>query len=426
MLALSLILASLQVPAFDPSAYLRAHREADAALLSGRMEAAREGYERCLALSPGNPNIAYGLACVAARSGKSELALEQLECAVQWDFGDAGLAAWDLDLVSLRQEPRFAAALEGMRSRAQVLHIEPALRNIYEAEAGVHCADVAVDPEGRFVIVGRSDGTLQFLDTRSGIALRTRPSLGSEVWALDIDSRGERLAALTKDGQLHLSRIDGTGEARCVAAIDSPDEERCEYSYGTLLQFAPGGERVLAAGTGRGASLWTCEGAMIRAWPSVDEIFLGVLLAWSPDGARLAMPQDKTVVFVDASNGEPSGETLLTPARITAVAFQPGGMLLVTGHDDRRLRMWSLETRQLLFEHFFEDIFEADMCVNSVAFSPDGRWVAGGTGETPSQRSQNSNRGQRVTLASALRSRKSITDEIIDGMSAPWSKASTT
>src|SRR5689334_18806811 len=104
LLTLALI---AQGPDHDALDYLREHRNAHAALVSKRadkLDAARAGFEHCLALSPDNPTVEYELACVEARAAQTPKALELLERAVDFGYLDADVAAWDEDLASLRKE----------------------------------------------------------------------------------------------------------------------------------------------------------------------------------------------------------------------------------------------------------------------------------------------------------------------------------
>src|SRR5687767_6996548 len=118
MNALILLVLVGQEPARDPMAYVRAHREADAALVAGRLDEARSGMLQCLLLSPGNATAAYALACTEARAGRTDAALDWLERAAQWGYADAEVAVWDGDLASVREQRRFMAAAEVMRQNA--------------------------------------------------------------------------------------------------------------------------------------------------------------------------------------------------------------------------------------------------------------------------------------------------------------------
>lgn len=69
-------------------------------------------------LIPENPTAQYNLACSQALLGQTQAALETLARAVECGYDDARFLAEDDDLVSLREDPRFQALLERLRSGA--------------------------------------------------------------------------------------------------------------------------------------------------------------------------------------------------------------------------------------------------------------------------------------------------------------------
>ncbi len=70
-------------------------------------ELIREGLERY----PGNASLLYDLACVQALQGRSEDAIENLSAALAAAPKFKKYAATDDDLASIRDDPRFAAAI---------------------------------------------------------------------------------------------------------------------------------------------------------------------------------------------------------------------------------------------------------------------------------------------------------------------------
>src|SRR5690348_754304 len=91
----------VQHPALDPMLYLRAHRDADDALVAGKIPEARAGFASCLEMSPKNATVAYALACTEAKAGDRTKALDWLERTAEWNYSDADVASWDRDLATI-------------------------------------------------------------------------------------------------------------------------------------------------------------------------------------------------------------------------------------------------------------------------------------------------------------------------------------
>jgi len=113
-------------------AWLEAGANAEAGMGRGRWDEAAAAFERKLALYPPSDltdaawrlrcEDQYNLACVRALGGRTEAALDALECALEDGFAvvDYDHVREDPDLDALRGEPRFKALIERLSSDAAV------------------------------------------------------------------------------------------------------------------------------------------------------------------------------------------------------------------------------------------------------------------------------------------------------------------
>lgn len=98
-------------------------------------------------------------------------------------------------------------------------------------------------------------------------------------------------------------------------------------------------------------------------------------VAFSPDGQTvLTGSNDKTVRLWGARTGQARGEPLVHPEIVRAVAFSPDGQTVLTGSYDNTVRLWDVRTDQVRIKPLLHED-----SVGAVAFSPDGKLVLTGS-----------------------------------------------
>ena len=103
-------------------------------------------------------------------------------------------------------------------------------------------------------------------------------------------------------------------------------------------------------------------------------------LAFSPDGERLASAGGDGSVKVWNGKTDQVIQTFNAhPGFVSSVMFHPDGKYLASTGGDQQVKVWDLTTGQKLFAGPC-DVVHTNGTANAAAFSPDGRWLAAGSG----------------------------------------------
>jgi WD40 repeat protein len=194
---------------------------------------------------------------------------------------------------------------------------------------------VAYSPDGSRVVTASADGTTRQWAAATGepVAFRYRGH-HHEVWA----------AVYSPDGRW-IASGDHDGTVRLWAAKDQEDVAVLHGHTAVVrrLAFRPDGRRLASSAEDGTARLWEVgtetSPAVLRGH---DNYVYPV--AYSPDGRWIASGGwDGKVCLWDARTAEP-GATLPQTSKVRALAFSPDGSWLVSACDDRDFQIWDVGT----------------------------------------------------------------------------------
>ncbi|HYF00352.1 MAG TPA: hypothetical protein VEJ18_15640, partial [Planctomycetota bacterium] len=282
---------------------------------------------------------------------------------------DQALRLWDpatrLERHRLRQEMSYALAFSpdgavaaGGGGVLRRWDVETG-RERYEIEGhGAAVFQALFSPDGRVLVT--SSEVARVFDSRSGKRLNVLDGSGPTV----------RLA-FSPDGQdvvsadLRLWDV-GTGKRRAQATD--------EGHRGGVVALSAAGERIVSGGRDARARVWDRSSG--RCLAELGQGAPGSFTAdLSADGARLAYSAGPSLVVADPATGREIRAFSASRASVLKALFSPDGRTLAAACTDGKLRFWDVETGRA------EEVGEASgppgaASSAALAWSRDGAWVA--------------------------------------------------
>jgi WD40 repeat protein len=273
---------------------------------------------------------------------------------------DGHLLAWSSDNHTIRVYDFTAGKL------ALTLHDEVAVLS------------AAFSPDGLRIASGGTDGSVKIWE-RPGEDPRVLGAPRGRINNVEFSPDGRRVASA------------GAGKALVWDVISGKSRLLGVTSTWGRVTWSPDGRHIAL---GRDLKTWELDPGDVQRsldpnglpGPQVDALF-GAGVAYSRDGKLLAATADRWAVVWDVATGRrlhllPAVQAKGPPAVAACVAFSPDGKKLAVGSLTPTidpgaeqllgvLQLWDLATERIAVSL---EGFPADVC--SVAFSPDGKWLA--------------------------------------------------
>jgi WD40 repeat protein len=224
-------------------------------------------------------------------------------------------------------------------------------------------------PDAPWLTAASGDGTTRQwnLDTRQ--TLTTRPGDGDRIFATAYSQDRRRIAVAYLDGTLTVTDQDGRTELTVRKAGSEVPR---------ALAFAADGHGLLLR-VSTGVVLQDLAGGVPRTVATTENLVDWV--AFSPDGRRIAVDNDRDPAWIqDASTG-PSQRTVLnsTPDTRGPLAFSPDGQRLVTGGTYRLITLWDVSSgHRRIISGGPQNPAGPDLDADWFRFGPDSRTLAVG------------------------------------------------
>lgn len=227
---------------------------------------------------------------------------------------------------------------------------------------------VAFSPDGTILASGSADNTVRLWDVKTGREIG-EPLTAHTNWVLAVafHPSGSLLASAGADGAIVLWRLDGKN----TTPILTFEEAHTDWIRG--LAFDPSGNLLASASVDQSLKFWSV--AANQSVPAPIEISQNEVwsVAFSPDGQFAVSTDGNDVVLLKLLSDEIRTDLLINDLAIkpnsSLLAMASGGPTQDDGID--AVSIWDITEN-----HQVAQLTEHAGPVTSVAFSPDGAWLA--------------------------------------------------
>ncbi|MBE9011151.1 AAA-like domain-containing protein [Pseudanabaenaceae cyanobacterium LEGE 13415] len=230
------------------------------------------------------------------------------------------------------------------------------IRQIDAQSDGV--TDLAWSPNGDTIASVGFDKGLK-LWRRDGTLLRSLQGHQNTAWAVAFNPDGQLIVTGSADKTARLWRLSNDWMIRLEGHTSDVNQ----------VAFSPKGQWIVSASKDRSIKLWSQGGNFARTFKSDRSWKFDA--EFSPDGEIIASTGMNGRIQRWKLDGTPL-KPLQAPSgsAIESLAYSPIQASLVTGGQDKQLRLWDAEGKLIR-------VWAAhDAPIQKVVFSPDGQWIA--------------------------------------------------
>ncbi len=224
-------------------------------------------------------------------------------------------------------------------------------------------------PDGTWLASGARDSNVMLWNVAEGTLAYTLTLHTKSVNAVAFSREGARLLSASADNTVRVWQMNAPSFVSTVKT-----HTNAVYAGA----FAPDGT-TLATGSGDGTlQLWHTaeEDGAYHTWIGFDDGLQDMAMAPADSIIFTTMHEDPAVYVRNIESGIVEQRLAEHTAAVRALAYSPERKLLASGSEDATIGLWQLEDGQL---RFIRKVSAHTDQVLSVAFSPDGQYLVSGS-----------------------------------------------
>jgi WD40 repeat protein/DNA-binding SARP family transcriptional activator len=245
---------------------------------------------------------------------------------------------------------------------------------------------IAISPDGLLLAAGTGDGEIRFWHLRDRQPAGLIQAHRAHVWSISFSPDGQLLASSGDDQLIHIWTLDRRHPMISAQPRHVLHEQPSNVH---AVAFSPDGRTLATGGYDQKVRLWDVQGGRLQRQL---EGHTGCIysVAFSPDGRSLASGSDDCTVRIWALSGD-AGRPAARPQadlscqilyghseRVYSVAFSPDGQFIASGSTDQSICLWRWQGAALGGQ-LHQRLVGHRQLVRTVAFSPDSQLIASGS-----------------------------------------------